>query len=126
MEQDQRQAQWETLTPAQQQAEWEQWNRRQQAPYGQYSRPPEKVKKGWRKLTWFILAVQALFIIWLIVGLNDASHQTAKQCAGQQATRLCHDASNAGSAIGAALVIGLWVAVDIILGLIWLITNRDR
>lgn len=66
--------------------------------------PPSPAKKKHRVFLWFFLAVQALFVLWLIVGLSTAN-------TGGDA------AKEAGTAIGAALVFGLWVGVDFILGL---------
>lgn len=63
-----------------------------------------------RIFTWVILAINAVFLIWIIGGI---------------ATRPDPDnaAANAGTAIGVGLVIGLWVAADVILGILWLITK---
>lgn len=86
---------------------------------------PQKPKKRRRIFAWVIVGINLIFLIWLITGLVGAAQQTATQCANQQdMARLCHDASNAGTAIGAALIIGLWVALDIILGILWLVTRK--
>lgn len=80
--------------------------------------------RNWRKFTWFILVVQVLFLIWIIAGVGSASGN----CAGEVGDAL--DACQAGTAIGASIGVGLiiflWVFVDIILGLIWLVTNRGQ
>lgn len=60
-------------------------------------------KKKKRVFLWFFLAVQALFVVWLVMGLSTAD-------TGGDA------AKEAGTAIGAMLVFGLWVGVDFILG----------
>ena len=80
--------------------------------------------KNWRKLTWFILAVQVLFVIWIVSGLNSAS----SSCDGLTGSDLdlCQAGTAIGAGIGVGLVIFLWAFVDIILGLIWLITNRGQ
>jgi hypothetical protein len=71
-----------------------------------------------------ILIVNVLFLIWLVGGLAS----TSDSCAGLRGSEL--DACQAGTAIGASIGVGiilfLWVLVDIILGIIWLVTNRSR
>jgi hypothetical protein len=80
--------------------------------------------RGWRPLTWFILVVNVLFLIWMI-SLGGAA---AENC--DDVTRAEMDACEAGTAIGATLgaglIIFLWVAADVILGIVWLVTNRGR
>lgn len=111
--------------------------------YGQppayYPPQPGKPRKKRRVFLWVFLAVQVIFIIWLAVGLSGASHSGAD--AHAQAVQWCSDKSNwqylyksqadcvthygnglnaagdLGNTIGAGLVIGLWVAVDAILGI---------
>jgi hypothetical protein len=80
--------------------------------------------RGWRKLTWFILAVQVVFLVWIIAGVNEVSDN----CAGEvgSAKELCEGATAVGASIGVGLIIFLWIFVDIVLGLIWLITNRGQ
>ncbi|MGW4892284.1 hypothetical protein ACWEQL_08450 [Kitasatospora sp. NPDC004240] len=74
------------------------------------------------------MAVQALFVIWIIAGVNNASDSTSKDCSGLtgQALKTCQDAGSVGTAIGVGLVIGLWAAVDIILGITYLIYRLNR
>jgi hypothetical protein len=55
----------------------------------------------------------------LIAGVNSAS-DSGKDCGAQQ---VCQDANDVGTAIGAGLVIFLWAAGAVILGVIWLVTN---
>ena len=79
----------------------------------------------WRVLTWFILAVNVLFMVWIIAGVNG----TRKNCAGLTGPDLqaCQAGTAVGAGIGVALIVFFWAAVDIILGIIWLVTNRrDR
>ncbi|TWF94984.1 hypothetical protein FHU35_13705 [Saccharopolyspora dendranthemae] len=63
-----------------------------------------------RIFTWVILAINAIFLIWIIEGISTRTNPTDA-------------AANVGTAIGAGLVIGLWVASDVILGVLWLITK---
>ena len=99
---------------------------------------------------WFFLAVQILFLIWIITGTRgNASGQGAQ--AHAQAVSFCtsnwrglyrsdaacvsaygnnlNEASDTGTAVGAGFVIALWVAADIILGVsygVYRLTTRDR
>lgn len=71
--------------------------------------PPVKKR---RVFLWFFLAVQALFVLWLVVGLSTANPQG--------------DAEEVGTAIGAGIIVAVWVAVDFILGLTYLIYRLAR
>jgi hypothetical protein len=92
------------------------------------------------------LAVQALFVIWLVIGLatthtGPTQAQLAQGCYHHnwwplfksQADCVQHyggaltDAGNAGKAIGAGLIVALWVAVDVVLGIsygVWRLARR--
>jgi hypothetical protein len=99
--------------------------------------PAAKPKKRKRVFLWVFLAVQALFVIWIITGVignsgsGAAAHaQAVASCSGTQWQVLYKSAadcvtslgntynaaSDAGTGIGAGLVIALWVATDVILG----------
>lgn len=84
--------------------------------------PPEKKRK--RVFMWFFLAVQLLFLIWIIAGVagNSSDHSS---CSGLS-TKDCQSAKDAGTAIGVGLIIIIWAAVDIILGFIYLIVRVSR
>jgi len=75
----------------------------------------KKTKKKKRIFLWVFLAVQALFIIWIITGVNASSNDTAS--CGSLSAKACQDAHTAGAGIGVFLIIFLWVLVDIILGI---------
>jgi hypothetical protein len=77
---------------------------------------------SWRPLTWFILAVQVLFIVWLIAGVNSASDT----CSNDQYSDACRAGEAIGMGIGIGLVLFLWALVDVILGVIWLVTNKSK
>lgn len=74
-------------------------------------------KKRRRVFLWVFLAIQILFLIWVITGAASGSG-TPEECRGQtgDALQLCEDASDVGTTIGVGLIIGLWAAVDVILG----------
>jgi fatty acid desaturase len=83
---------------------------------------PSTQKKKRHVFRWVFLAIQALFLIWIIAGASSAGDN----CAGKTGDAL--DACQAGTAVGAGigitLIIFLWVAVDVILGITYLIFRR--
>ncbi|SFJ81355.1 hypothetical protein [Streptomyces pini] len=82
--------------------------------------PPPVARKRRRFFLWFFLAVQILFLVWIITGV--ASGDTA-ECAGLTGEELesCEDAAGVGTAIGVGVIIFLWAAVDTILALTYLV-----
>ncbi|WP_139220517.1 hypothetical protein [Trujillonella endophytica] len=86
--------------------------------------PEQPVKKQRHIFRWVFLAIQALFLIWIISGVGDA----ADNCDGEvgQALDMCQAGTAVGAGIGVALVIFLWVAVDVILGITYLIVRKKR
>ena len=101
--------------------------------------PAGRTRKPRRIFMWFFLAVQAIFIAWLITGIVSAAHgipadahaQALAYCKGNGWSPLfksyqdcivhyangMRGAAEVGSTIGAGLVIGPWVVTDIILGI---------
>lgn len=79
--------------------------------------PAAKKKK--RIFRWVFLAVQLLFLIWVISGIaaDDVD------CNGLSA-QACSDANAVGTGIGVALILVLWVIVDVVLGLTYLIFRK--
>jgi hypothetical protein len=81
----------------------------------------------WRVFTWVIVVINVLFLVWFIAGVGSAG-SNVKDCTGLtgQALDLCN-AGNAGTAVGtgvgAAIIIFLWAFVDIIMGIVWLVTR---
>jgi len=71
------------------------------------------VKKKKRIFMWVVLAVQAIFIAWIIGGLASGSDT----CAGKvgDALEACQAGSAVGTGIGVFLIIGLWFAVNFFL-----------
>ncbi|MGW0424098.1 hypothetical protein [Streptomyces sp. NPDC003015] len=99
------------------------------SPSPQWGARPQNVppaRKRRRIFPWVFLAVQALFVIWISVGVNTAGD--SNDCSGLtgDALQLCRDAGNAGTAIGVGLVIALWVAADVILGISYLVFRLSR
>lgn len=73
--------------------------------------PP--VKKKRRIFLWFFLVIQALFLIWIIAGLGSSSGD-ATDC-GSLSQEACNDAEAVGTGIGVILIIVLWMMVDFLL-----------
>lgn len=94
------------------------------APPGYVLVPAQPHKRGLRKMSWFILVVNALFLVWVIVGAATAGHAT--NC-GTLDKQTCQAATDVGTGIGVAIIVVIWVVVDFILLIIWLVTRpRQR
>jgi hypothetical protein len=96
--------------------------------------PPPRKKR--RVFLWVFLAIQALFIIWIIAGLASASsgptaaQQAAQYCANggwqglftsqadcdQHYAVALNDAGNAGTAIGVGIIVLTWCVTDFLVG----------
>jgi len=104
-----------------------------------------KMKKRKRIFMWSFLAIQAIFVTWIVAGAAMAHNapsaaEVHRGCdnGGWQAlysshadcmthyASLLHSAGDAGTALGVGLVIFLWVAADIILGVSRLIVLTAR
>ncbi|MFG2127615.1 hypothetical protein ACGFNV_07420 [Streptomyces sp. NPDC048751] len=79
-------------------------------------------KKRRRVFLWLFLAVQIAFLIWVITGAASGSG-TPEDCRGLTGDdlKLCEDAGDVGTTIGVGLIIGLWAAVDVILGFTYVV-----
>jgi hypothetical protein len=93
-------------------------------PYEPPQQPPRRKR---RIFIWVFLAVQALFVIWIIAGAASG-HSAAVNCHDRYLTHSeCASAANAGTAIGAGLVVLLWAVADVILGVsygVWRLARR--
>jgi hypothetical protein len=78
----------------------------------------------WRPFSWVILGINVLFLIWIIGGV--ASSGGAPEDCGSLSAETCNDAEAVGTAIGAGILVFLWAIVDVILGVIWLVTRPKR
>ncbi|MFE0204593.1 hypothetical protein [Streptomyces sp. NPDC058985] len=88
----------------------------------QQVQPGPAPKKRRRVFLWVFLAVQILFLIWVVSGAASGSGAPA-ECRGRTGDdlALCEDASDVGTAIGVGLAIALWAAADLILGITWFV-----
>lgn len=74
----------------------------------------------WRKMSWVIVLFNVLMVIWIISAL--ASAPGASHC-GTLSQQTCQDAANVGTGIGVITLLILWVIVDILLSIVWLVTK---
>jgi hypothetical protein len=81
----------------------------------------QKPKRKIRVFTWFILLVNLIFAAWLIFGIAGVA---GGKCSPELSQSACDGAKALGGGIGALLIIFLWVAADVILGIIWLVTRK--
>jgi hypothetical protein len=82
------------------------------------SAAPRPERKPRRIFPWVFLAIQVLFLA-LIVSAAHSSHiQSVADCATQTAlsAKDCQSASDAGTTIGVGVLVGFWVAFDVIVG----------
>jgi hypothetical protein len=77
---------------------------------------------GWRVFTYVILGFNVLMLVWVIAGAAQAQG-TPSDC-GSLSAKICNEAADTGTAIGVGIVIALWAFGDMILGVLWLVTNR--
>lgn len=84
--------------------------------------PVEKAKV--RVFTWIILGVNILALGLLILQISNVN-RNATNC-GTLSQGTCNAAKDVGTTIGAGLIIALWVALDVILGVLWLVTRRRQ
>lgn len=90
-------------------------------PATSYPAPPvaEKPKKKRRIFMWIFLAVQALFVIWVISGASTGSGQPS-DC-GSLSAETCNNASDTGTAIGVILIVVVWCFVDFLMAVGYLV-----
>ena len=112
-----------------------------------YEQPPSRPARRKRRVfMWVFLAVQALFIAWIIAGIAShpaglsAAAQAARQCANggweglftseadcrQHYAVALNDAGNAGKGIAIGLIIVIWVVTDFLMAVTWLVVRLSR
>ena len=90
-------------------------------PMQPYQAPPPP-KRRVRFFTWFILLVNILFLVWFIVAMRTVDSST---CDGLNTTD-CEGVKSLGGGVGGFLIIFIWLAVDVVLGIIWIVTRRRQ
>ena len=78
--------------------------------------PPKKKR---RVFIWVFLAIQVLFLVWVIAGASSAGGD-ATDC-GTLDQESCNAAADIGTGIGVFIVIVLWCIVDFLLAVGYLI-----
>lgn len=87
-------------------------------------RSRRSLRPHWRVMTWVVVAYNGLMLAWVIAGASTASGQPT-DCGALDA-ETCNTASDAGTAIGVAGLIMLWLVGSLILGVLWLVTRPSR
>ena len=80
---------------------------------------------SWRPLTWVIIVIQVLFVLWIISAMNSASGNCADETT-QSGLEACQAGTAIGAGIGFMFILFLWAMVDVILGVTWLVTNKNK
>lgn len=74
-----------------------------------------------RVLMWTVLTINALFLIWLIGYWVSVGDPCASETTYQDA---CRTGASLGIAAGTFLILAFWACVDIVLGVIYMVTRR--
>lgn len=77
---------------------------------------------NWRIFSYVILLFNLAMLAWVIGGVASTSG-TPDDC-GSLSTQACNDAQDVGAGIAIMAIVAIWVVGDIILGVLWLVTNR--
>jgi uncharacterized membrane protein len=83
-------------------------------PYPPRPAPPRKLR---RVLMWVFIAVQVIFLVWIIVGVVTATGNP--ECGDLNADD-CGSETGAGSV---GMIVVLWTAVDLVLGIAYIIVR---
>lgn len=79
--------------------------------------------KRLRPLSWIIIIVNILFVWWLVGGVGGAVNESCAGLNGDDLTA-CQAGTAIGAGIGTIFIIFLWAAVDVILLVVFLVTNK--
>jgi hypothetical protein len=77
-----------------------------------------------RPLTWVILGWNILMAIWIMYGIGATSSQYG-DCAAEAYTEACQAGTSVGAAVAVGGILFLTAIVDVILGVIWMVTKKD-
>jgi hypothetical protein len=75
----------------------------------------------WRPFTWVIVIINVLFLVWIVAGVAGLADECADEAANLRDA--CEAGTAVGATIGVGIIIGLWAFVDVILGVLWLVTK---
>jgi uncharacterized membrane protein len=89
-----------------------------------FNERPTTAPRKRRVFMWVFLAIQVLFLVWAIAGAASGSGQPA-DC-GTLDADTCNTASDVGTGIGVALIVGLWMFVDFGLGVAYAVYRLAR
>lgn len=108
--------------------QWQPVEQQWTPPTGPGNNPPyagaSPAKKKHRIFPWVFLAIQLLFIIWIVTGIAGSAGDVT-DC-GSLDKQTCADASNVGTGIGVFLIVVLWMIVDFFLAVGYLIFRLAR
>ena len=76
-----------------------------------------------RPLSWVIIVVNILFVWWIFGGVGSAVNDSCKGLTGDDLTT-CQAGTAVGAGIGVFFILILWVMIDIILLVIFLVTKK--
>jgi hypothetical protein len=98
-----------------------QWGPPGQQPPPGWVPAPQQRRRRRPVFMWVILAINALFLVWLITSLGGES-----SCEGMTGDELsaCQTGEGIGKGIVFFVILLLWALVDVILGVIFLVTRR--
>jgi hypothetical protein len=80
-------------------------------------------RKKRRIFMWVFLAVQVLYLVWIIGGASAAG--SSASCNGLDA-QTCHDATAVGTGLGVAMIVMLWFFTDLFLGIAYAVYRLAR
>lgn len=80
-------------------------------------------RKKRRVFLWFFLAVQVLFLIWIVTGASQGHDYSS---CGTLTHNECADAQDVGTGIGVAIIVVLWCIVDFLLAVTYGIYRLAR
>jgi hypothetical protein len=76
----------------------------------------------WRPFTWVIVVMNVLFLTWIVVALITGS-DTCSDKSGT-AKDVCDTLATIGASIAVVVVASVWALVDVILGVLRLVTRQ--
>lgn len=81
--------------------------------------------KRLRPLSWIIIGINILFAFWLFGGVGSA---VSDSCVGETGDALtaCQAGTAIGAGIGTFMILTLWMIVDVILLVIFLVTKKKN